>query len=1226
MHKVTDGGMKNKSNIAPETNTVSDPVTVIEQFADQAAQTGHYGLQDANLLLAESLRELQMDDEFQARTGASPIIAAWSDLVEKYRAEPNQTVKEIVNYLRRTELNIPMTDDEFEQLELQLCSDANDTNGNLAEIGTDDSGKAPLIAEQRLFDEQILIIERLADQAAAEGLYGLQDANLLLAEALQEAVKDSLIADADFITMLSGWSGMIDCYRQHPKVGADAIISFLRHPILKISMEDDEFAMLQEQLATGIFTSESTQNLSGSGNAPALKPLTDQAVNASGDEFSGSMSSVAQELVDLLLQESEQVCSCLQDIIITDRESVQNNLQRAEDELERFANAAKTAGFEGLARICTHVNANLQRYLEQVDSFTSERLELLLVWLGQVQEYLPSFNESNAGQVAVAGLTDEQWALPLSFEDLAAIMLQIRSESLTVGDQVEAARVQTATDEDISIALPDDVNQELMELLLLELPVHTQQFSEAVQRLQSNGSDKDVEVAQRVAHTLKGCANTVGIKGIAVLTHHLEDILIACASEQKLPGRALANALLNASDCLENMSEALLGFSSPPDDAKAVLQEILDWANRIDKEGMPDSETEEILPQTQAFAGDTDETFEKSATEQQQTTMVRVSAEQIESLFRLSGENIILNGQAQERLRRVNDQLQAMQMQFALLRQLGAELEQLIDLKDLTGRPSGLDDTGFDALEMDQYNELHTASRRMAEAAIDAREIGLDINKELEQASEVLQYQQRLAVDAQEVVMQTRLVPVASITPRLQRSLRQTCRLTDKQSELVLTGEELLVDGDTLNAMVNPLMHILRNAVDHGIESESDRLSQGKPGNGQITIGFELEGNTLLVRCLDDGRGLDYDAIKAIAEKRGVIQPGQEVTEEELKCFILRPNFSTRTVTTQTSGRGVGMDAVYAQVIAMGGTLTMESESGRGMTIELRAPLPVSLTYALLVNVGQYRIAIANKGISQIHYSGDIQLITEDDQEKLLLEGITYPVAKLDDLLHIPGYRKQQRPHGAMLLVQDEEKTTAVLIESVVDTRDVVIKSLGKYIGKIPGFIGATILGDGTVTPVLDMPELLRAPARAINSLYTYPTDIEEPESMMPTIMVVDDSLSQRRALEQLLSDVGYRIRTARDGIEAVNLLTQVKPDLVLTDLEMPRMNGIELTAHIRAQSSLRNLPVIMITSRTTQKHRQMAEEFGVDFYLAKPVRDEDLLVKVHNLLEQSANRERKIA
>lgn len=1220
--------MINKFQIEPETSIVIDSVTLIEQLADQSARAGYYGLQDANLVLVETVRELQMDQEFKAGTGSSFIIAAWYDLVEKYRDDPKKTAKEIINYLRRPELKISMTDDEFEMLEQQLCSDANDTadtNGNVGEIDTVDNGKVSRISEQHIVDEQIMIIERLGDQIAAEGLYGLLDTNLLLAEALRETVKEGLVAvDADFLMMLSGWSGMIDNYRRQPKIGAEAIISFLRHPILKIPMGDDEFSLLQEQLASEVFTSESTQELSG--NAPACAPLTDEGVKASGDEFSGPISRVAQELVDLLLLESEQVRSCLQDIIISDRESVLDSLQQAGDELERFSNAAKTAGFEGLARICLHVNVNLQCFLEQVDLFTSERLDLLLEWLGQVQEYLPSFNESNAGQLVVTGLTDGQWALPLSFEELAAILLQIHSESLAVGDQFEAARVETATDEDISIALPDDVNQELMELLLLELPVHTQQFSEAVQRLQSNGSEKDVEVAQRVAHTLKGCANTVGIKGIAVLTHHLEDILIACANEQRLPGQALANALINASDCLENMSEALLGFSPPPDDAKAVLQEILDWANRIDKEGMPDSETEEILAETQAASGDTGETLEKATMEQLQTPMVRVAAEQIESLFRLSGENIILNSQAQERMRRINNQLHAMQMQFALLQQLGTELEQLIDLKDLTGRSLGLNGTGFDALEMDQYNELHTASRRMAEAAIDAREIGLDINKELEQANEVLQYQQRLAVEAQEVVMQTRLVPVVSISPRLQRSLRQTCRLTNKQSDLVLTGEELLIDGDTLNAMLNPLMHILRNAVDHGIESESDRLSKGKPGKGRIAISFELEGSTLLVRCRDDGRGLDYDAIRAAAEKRGVMQPEQEVSEEELKRFILRPNFSTRTVTTQTSGRGVGMDAVYAQVIAMGGTLTMESESGYGMTIELRIPLPVSLTHALLVNVGQYRIAIANKGISQIYYSGDIQLITEDDQEKLLLEGKTYSVAKLDNLLHIPGHRKQQRPYGAMLLVQNEEKATAVLIDSVVDTLDVVIKSLGKYIDKIPGFIGATILGDGTVTPVLDLPELLRAPARAINNIYTNPMDIEESESMMLTIMVVDDSLSQRRALEQLLSDAGYKVRTARDGIEAVNLLAQVKPDLVLTDLEMPRMNGIELTAHIRVQSSLRRLPVIMITSRTTQKHRQMAEEAGIDFYLAKPVRDEDLLVKVHNLLEQATDRERKIA
>jgi chemosensory pili system protein ChpA (sensor histidine kinase/response regulator) len=1202
--------MLNKSQIAKVTTLASDPVALITQLADHAAQKGNYGLQDANLILAETIQELRMDEEFHSESDLSSIIATWYDLVEIYQTEPKQTAKKMVNYLRSPELRIPMMDDEFDMLEKQLCSDAydSDVHGSFVKIDTVARNK-----ESHIIHEQIVIIEQLADQTAVEGLYGLQDANLLLAEALRETVKEDPIAiDKDFLTMLSGWVRMIvNCHTQ-PKTGAEAIISFLRHPLLKIPMEDDEFSMLQEQLATECLTNESAKELSSSDNASLL----DLSVNANSDQFYGPVSLVAQELVNLLLLESEQVCVCLQDIIISDRESVLNGLQQTGDELERFANAAKTAGFEGLSRICTHVNANIQRFLEQIDFFTRERLDLLLEWLEQVQEYLPSFNESHAGQLIVTGLTDDQWAFPLSYEDLTAILQQIRSESMAVGDQYETARVKIATDDDISIALPDDVNQELLELLLLELPVYSQQFSEAVQRLQSTGTEKDVEVAQRVAHTLKGCANTVGIKGIAVLTHHLEDILIACAIEQKLPNRALANSLVNASDCLESMSEALLGLGSPPNDTKAVLQEIIDWANRIDKDGIPAPEAEEDLAEIQSAANITNKIIEIPTEEQSQTATVRVATEQIETLFKLSGESIILNGQAQESLRRMKIQFQSMQMQFALLQQLGAELEQLIDLKDLTGPSLGMDGTDFDTLELDQYNELHSTSRRMAEAALDAREIGLDLNKEMRRTKEVLEDQQRLAIDTQEMVMKTRLIAIASITPRLYRSIRQTCRLIGKQSDLVVTGQELQIDSNTLNAMVDPLMHILRNAIDHGIECASDRLSKGKPSNGLITIEFYQEHNTLVIRCSDDGRGLDYDSIKVTAEKKGFITPGQDVLNEELKLFILRQNFSTRTATTQTSGRGVGMDAVYSQVIAMGGTLTMDSETGRGMTIELRMPLPLSLTNALLVNAGKFHIAIANKGIAQIYHSGDIKLINEDNQEKLLIDGITYPVAKLDDLLHIPGHRNQQRTYGAMLLVKNQEKATAVLIDSIVETRDVVIKSLGKYISKIPGFIGATILGDGTVTPVVDLPELLRAPDRELNSVYACPIDIEEPESKMPTILVVDDSLSQRRALEQLLSDVGYKVRTARDGIEAVNLLPLVKPALVLTDLEMPRMNGIELTAHIRAQSSLKKLPVIMISSRTTQKHRQMADEAGIDFYLVKPVREEDLLTKMQTLME----------
>ena len=1213
--------MKKKSQDTSGSNRISDPVAVLEQYANESAQAGCYGLQDANLILAEAVRELQADEK--ANKGLSSLVATWSGLIKKFKDKPEQAVTEIIDYLRRPELNIPMADDEFNMLGEQLGSDAiavADTNGSAT-----GSVATAEIAVERVPEEQIAIVEQLADQAAAEGLYGLQDANLLLAEALREISHENSGVDAGFIAALSGWPGLIGGYRKEPKGGAEAILNFLRHPILKMPMGDDEFAMLQEQLASeaaaiGAVAPEQATTVATPTPSEAKQQKTKEA-KVNDKAAPATVSRVAQELVDLLMMETEQIRSHLQGIAIGDSESALNGLQDAGDELERFANMAKTAGFEGLSLVSAHILVNVQRFIEQIDSFTSERLDLLLEWLEQVQEYLPSFSDSDAGQLIVTGLIDQQWALPLPFEEMAAILLQIRTESSEVGSQTEAARMETATDEDVTLALPDDVNQELLELLLQELPIHTQQFSEAVQRLQAGGNEKDVQLAQRVAHTLKGSANTVGVKGIAVLTHQLEDILIACANEQKLPSRALASSLINASDCLESMSEALLGTSAPPADAKAVLQEILDWANRIDKDGLPDVASEEAAPERQAASGAEVEVAEGAAPEQTQATVVRVSGEQIETLFRVSGESIILNSQAHETSRRMRNQLVAMQIQFDLLRQLGAELEQLIDLRDFTGRSLGAIGTGVDAMEMDQYNELHTASRRMAEAAIDAREISQDVNKELDKMNELLDEQQRLVIDVQEVVMQTRLVSISTIAPRLQRSLRQTCRMTGKQSDLTLVGENLLIDGDTLNAMVDPLMHILRNAVDHGIETEDERLAQGKSGTGRLTFEFDREGNNILVRCRDDGKGLDYGAIRAAAEKRGLLKPGENISEDELKRFILRPNFSSRAVSTQTSGRGVGMDAVRAQVINMGGTLTLNSVQGQGMTVELRIPLPLSLTYALITYVGRFRVAIANKGIAQIIYSAAGEVVMEDDKETLSLDGNKYPVARLMDLLHVPDFRKIPRPYAAILMVEDEEKTTAVLIDAINDSLDVVIKGLGHYIGKIPGYIGATILGDGAVTPVLDVSELLRAPTYALAGVLPESLESAEPVSMLPTVLVVDDSLSQRRALEQLLTDAGFRVRTSRDGIEAAETLVHFKPDVVLTDLEMPRMNGIELASHIRTQEKIKHLPVIMITSRTTQKHRQMAEEAGVDGYFTKPVRDEDLLMKMQSLMELATER-----
>ncbi|MDD5274436.1 MAG: ATP-binding protein, partial [Methylovulum sp.] len=839
-------------------------------------------------------------------------------------------------------------------------------------------------------------------------------------------------------------------------------------------------------------------------------------------------------------------------------ETLVGHLETLGDNLERYVNAANMAGFEGLALVCGHVNSNIRLYRDNPGLFAAPQWQALQDWVANVTDYLSHFNETGAGVAMLPQLGDAAWLLPIGMETAAAIMVRLQSTGNEASNGEPGVRKQTATADDITLALPEDVNQELLDILLQELPIQTQAFSTAIQSLHTGGSLADLDAAQRIAHNLKGAANTVGIKGIAQLTHYLEDVLVACAQQQQLPTSGLLDSLIAAADCLEAMSESLAEMAPPPDEAMVVLQNILDWANRIDSEGIEVVVSAATMSMTNIppIPTHTDTAItqaEAEPSEKPQAAMVRIEAEQLDRLFRQAGENIIINTQANERLRRMKGHLQTMQEQFDLLRRLADELEQLVDLKDLSGNPAAASAAQHDALEMDQYNELHTASRRMVEAAFDARELSRDTGKELEEMGRLLEDQQRLATETQETVMATRLVPINSIFQRLQRSLRQTCRLTGKECDLEFTGDQMMVHGDTPNAMIDPIMHLLRNAVDHGIESGAERLALGKPAQGKITVDFERDGNHILVRVRDDGRGLDFAAIRAMAEQRGVIAPGQAASEDDLKQVILRPNFSTRTEATQTSGRGVGMDVVNYQVQAQGGTLALHSVPGQGLTVEMKIPLPLSRSHALLAQLGPYRVALANKGIRQILFAADGELVEADGGQQLHIDGNSYPAITLSRLLNLPEHHKPGQPYRSALLVQNGQQTTAVMLDAVTHGLDIVVKDFGFYIKKIPGFIGATILGDGLVAPVLDIPELLlMADGTDAYAAYFDHAELLPQAPLLPTVLVVDDSLSQRRALEQLLHDAGFQVTTARDGIEAAEQLDTFTPDIVLTDLEMP--------------------------------------------------------------------------
>ncbi len=976
---------------------------------------------------------------------------------------------------------------------------------------------------------------------------------------------------------------------------------------------------------------------------PETAPVEMEPESLSELEETSGQSELDQELVELLLAEVGLIEEAGADIktIATapdgEVEARYEALLGHAEEIARLADAAEAMGFIGLRQVCVHLHGNELALASRRQPLTDVEYELIAGWPARAGRYLQTVADRDACQALVDHLQNAGWPNPLPTDEADALIDLLVAPTLELPEVEGEARPREALLEDVSLALPEDVNPELLDSLLQELPAQTAELSAAIQRLAGGeGVLRDVDVAQRIAHTVKGAGNTVGVRGIANLTHHMEDILLAFSKHKALPNRPLAEVLLAAADCLETMSEALLGQSAPPSQAREVLQTILDWANRIDREGVPkDDEVSPLVKPTTAVVeavevaetAETAETSEAAAPSGSRVEpvapvpMVRVPAPLVDELLRLVGESIILTSQIQERARKALRQARAVQAQHQVFQHLTADLEQLVEIRGIA--PMQYRATGkgaFDLLELEQYNELNTVTHRLLEAAADSRALDQDIREDLTALEHLLITQGRLHRASQEAVLRTRMVPVKTIVPRLQRSVRQTCRLTDKEVEFSVSGDETLMDSNLLTDITDPLMHILRNAVDHGIEPPARRQALGKNPVGRIDLSFVREGDTIVVRCQDDGAGLDFVAIRQTARQRGLIPADATPGEAELSQLILTSGFSTRSETTQTSGRGIGLDAVYSRLQELRSSFQIRSEANRGCQVELRLPVTLIAIHALLVRVHEQQFAISSRGVEQILYAGLGEIRQLGAKAIYQLGDDFYELSSLEALLDLPHDRRDRERHAPSLLLVRESAgaTRAVLVQEVLDSRDLVVKPLGRYFPKLGSIIGATILGDGSVVPVLDLPELLRAPssgAAVPPSAETSRPLAAVPQPKRRTALVVDDSLSARRALAMAVEEAGLEVRTARDGLEAVAIIEAHRPDLLLVDLEMPRMNGLELTSHVRAREATRALPVIMVTSRSTAKHRREAQAVGVNFYMTKPFTEEVLLRNIQAAL-----------
>ena len=482
------------------------------------------------------------------------------------------------------------------------------------------------------------------------------------------------------------------------------------------------------------------------------------------------------------------------------------------------------------------------------------------------------------------------------------------------------------------------------------------------------------------------------------------------------------------------------------------------------------------------------------------------------------------------------------------------------------------------------------------------------------EAQNLLQQQGRVVADLQGGLMRTRMVPFQRHAQRLTRLVRQAAQEAGKQVELAVGGGSGEIDRQVLERMLPPFEHMLRNAVVHGIELPAERRARGKPETGRIVVSLQREGADVLIVVEDDGAGVNVEAVRNKARHTGLLPPDQELTDEEALQLILEPGFSTADRLTQQAGRGVGMDVVATEVKKLGGGLFIESEPGRGTRFTIRLPFTLAISQALVVRVHDelYALPVATvEGVARLPRA-EIERHLAEEQPTFEYAGQLHRFQHLATFLGAaPTVLPETDAALPVILVRAGERSAALVTDELVGSREIVLKSVGPQIASVRGIAGATILGDGRIVIILDVGALVRSEWRS---------RVPESEARPARddrifAVVVDDSITVRRVTQRLLERNGMRVLTANDGIEALSLLQEHVPDVILLDIEMPRMDGYEVAAHVRGDPRLADVPIIMITSRVGEKHRARAIEIGVDDYLGKPYQESQLLDAVEALV-----------
>jgi len=777
-----------------------------------------------------------------------------------------------------------------------------------------------------------------------------------------------------------------------------------------------------------------------------------------------------------------------------------------------------------------------------------------------------------------------------------------------------AASTTLADSDRRHLRLHDEIDPQLLPIFLEEADDLMREIGADLRTWRHQPSDGSMaDRLKRALHTLKGSARMAGAMSVGELVHGMESRI-----EEAVAANAVTGGFLDSLDGSFDRASGLIEILQGASPAEVVLEEVtgedvaaasVPAADVAPTESVAHASSARQLASAHTAAADI---RPEMAETEAARAMLRVRADIVDKLVNEAGEIAIARGRIEAEMRTVKVALLDLTENVIRLRKQLREVEIQAESQMQSRQALAAESVReFDPLEFDRFTHFQELTRMMAESVNDVATAQQGLLQNLDHADAAITAQARLNRELSQALMGVRMVPFNTLAERLYRIVRQTAKETGKRANLDIRGGQTELDRSVLEKMTGPIEHLLRNAVAHGIEGSAKRQAAGKTEIGEIGLHVAHEGNEVVIELSDDGAGIDLEAVRVRAVADGLLAEGEQPSAEQLTQLIFRPGFSTASELTAYAGRGVGMDVVKNEAANLGGRIEVASSNGQGTRFRVYLPLTLAITQAVLVRVGNRHYAIPSSMVAQVSELKPKAIAAIRAEGATTWLGDRYVWHYLPRLLGDASAQPDDsmRRHW-LLLLRAGNQHIAVETDDLVGNQELVVKNVGPQLARVVGIAGATVLGDGEIALILNPIALAGREARAskIGTAAGGEAAVPAVATRAGTIMVVDDSLTVRKITGRLLAREGYHVLTAKDGVEALEQLLDVTPDVMLVDIEMPRMDGFDLTRNVRADERLKRIPIIMITSRIADKHRNYAMEIGVNHYLGKPYDEEQLL------------------